>query len=40
MKSQEKKQTITKSCFLDFTSRLLKANSLVPGKACEQAGAQ
>ena len=36
----EKRRTIAKSCVLDFASRLLKVNSIVPGKACEQAGAQ
>ena len=40
LKSSEKKRIIAKSCFLDFASRLLKVNSIVPGKACEQPGAE
>ena len=39
VKSPEKRRTIAKSCVLDFASRLLKVISFVPGKACEQAGA-
>ena len=40
VKSLEKRRAIAKSCVLDFARRLLKVNSIVPGKACEQAGTQ
>ena len=40
LKSSEKRRTIAKSRVLDFASHLLKVNSIVPGKAREQAGAQ